>query len=65
MIACADTAGLSQFIPVIDAIFYNSDLSTVSVKKVRTGLQAQLGVDLSAQKVPAPCSANPPPTSVR
>lgn len=40
----------AQFIPIIDAILYASDLSTVSVKSVRTGLQSQLGYDITAQK---------------
>ncbi|RPB05314.1 SWIB-domain-containing protein, partial [Choiromyces venosus 120613-1] len=36
---------VSTFIPIIDAILFESDLTTVSVKKVRNGLQTKIGYD--------------------
>ncbi|CAZ81084.1 unnamed protein product [Tuber melanosporum] len=36
---------VSTFIPIIDAILFESDLTTVSVKKVRNGLQTKVGYD--------------------
>lgn len=40
-----------QYTSIIDHILKTSDLDTVSRKKVRKGLEQQLGKDLSAQKV--------------
>jgi len=41
---------VSTFIPIIDAILFESDLTTVSVKKVRNGLQTKVGYDVTFQK---------------
>lgn len=41
---------VSTFIPIIDAILFESDLTTVSVKKVRNGLQTKVGYDVTCQK---------------
>ncbi|KAI5795140.1 hypothetical protein EDC01DRAFT_73919 [Geopyxis carbonaria] len=41
---------IAKYVPIIDAIFAESDLSTISVKKVRTGLSAKTGADFSALK---------------
>jgi len=45
------TRKLKQYTPIIDAILKNSDLSTISVKKVRNGLSEQTGVDFTPVKV--------------
>ncbi|KAF8252613.1 SWIB-domain-containing protein [Wilcoxina mikolae CBS 423.85] len=39
-----------KFTPVIDAILRSSDLSTISVKKVRTGLSERTGIDFTPFK---------------
>jgi len=44
------TADQAKYVPIIDAIFASSDLSVVSVKVVRQGLERRLGLDLSEQK---------------
>lgn len=45
-----------QYVPIIDSILENSDLNTISEKRIRKGLQEVVGHDLTPQKV---CS--PPP----
>lgn len=44
---------MSQYTRIIDHILKTSDLATVSRKKVRKGLEQELGKDLSDQKVRA------------
>ena len=36
---------------IIDSILAASDLNTISAKRIRKGLQEELGYDISAQKV--------------
>ncbi|KAL4929197.1 SWIB/MDM2 domain protein [Aspergillus undulatus] len=39
-----------QYIPIIDAILSKSDLNTISEKRIRKGLQDEVGYDLTPQK---------------
>jgi hypothetical protein len=41
----------ARYVSIIDAILANSDLNTISEKRIRQGLEAEIGHDLSAQKV--------------
>ena len=43
-----------QYTPVIDAILKSSDLSTISIKKVRNGLAERTGIDFTPFKVLPP-----------
>lgn len=49
---------VAQYTRIIDHILKTSDLATVSRKKVRKGLETEIGKDLSDQKV-----CNPRPSS--
>lgn len=42
---------VAQYTRIIDHILKTSDLATVSRKKVRKGLETEIGKDLSDQKV--------------
>jgi hypothetical protein len=53
----------SQYTPIIDAILRASDLSTISVKKVRNGLSEQTGVDFLPLKVCGACLLSPATTT--
>ncbi|KAL5336283.1 SWIB/MDM2 domain-containing protein [Aspergillus crustosus] len=39
-----------EFIPIIDSILSSSDLTTISEKRIRKGLQEEVGYDLTPQK---------------
>ncbi|KAE8152407.1 SWIB-domain-containing protein [Aspergillus avenaceus] len=39
-----------QFVPIIDSILAKSDLNTISEKRIRKGLQDEIGYDLTPQK---------------
>ncbi|KAL4884431.1 SWIB/MDM2 domain-containing protein [Aspergillus karnatakaensis] len=39
-----------EFIPIIDSILSKSDLNTISEKRIRKGLQEEVGYDLTPQK---------------
>ena len=41
----------AQYSAIIDKILANSDLNTISAKRIRVDLEAELGVDLSEKKV--------------
>lgn len=43
-----------QYIPIIDSILAKSDLTTISSKTIRNGLQDEIGYDLTPHKVCAP-----------
>lgn len=43
-----------QFTPIIDSILAKSDLNTISEKRIRKGLQEEIGYDLTPQKVSSP-----------
>ncbi|KAL4916077.1 SWIB/MDM2 domain-containing protein [Aspergillus aurantiobrunneus] len=40
-----------EYIPIIDSILSKSDLNTISEKRIRKGLQDEVGYDLTPQKV--------------
>lgn len=40
-----------RFTDIIDAILAKSDLNTISEKRIRKGLQEEVGYDLTPQKV--------------
>lgn len=44
----------SEFIRIIDGILATADLETVTRKKIRQGLEATLGKELTEQKVGLP-----------
>ncbi|KAL4802797.1 SWIB/MDM2 domain-containing protein [Aspergillus unguis] len=39
-----------EYIPIIDSILSGSDLTTISEKRIRKGLQNEVGIDLTPQK---------------
>ena len=43
-----------NFVPIIDSILAKSDLTTISEKRIRKGLQDVVGYDLTPQKVCLP-----------
>lgn len=44
-----------QYVQVIDSILGQSDLNTISEKRIRRGLQEAVGYDLTPQKVCRRC----------
>ncbi|BAE55899.1 unnamed protein product [Aspergillus oryzae RIB40] len=40
-----------QYVPIIDSILAKSDLNTISEKRIRKGLQEEVGYDLTPQKL--------------
>ncbi|PWY94949.1 SWIB-domain-containing protein [Aspergillus sclerotioniger CBS 115572] len=40
-----------RYIPIIDSILAKSDLTTISIKRIRKGLEDEIGYDLTPQKV--------------
>jgi len=48
-----------QYAAIIDSILRESDLNTISEKKIRKALSEKLGYDVSAQKVALVTSSTP------
>lgn len=46
----------ASYSAIIDSILATSDLNTISAKRIRKGLQAQLDYDITPQKVSVPSS---------
>ncbi|KAF2752923.1 SWIB-domain-containing protein [Pseudovirgaria hyperparasitica] len=44
----------ASYVTIIDSILKGADLNTISAKRIRKGLQAQLEYDISDQKQPSP-----------